>query len=85
MRGAHEPSLHGVLSAHHAHPAPSPAICSRVTPVIDSDAPVWIELYPGHISGAVVDLLGEREAVPEMGFDKLLSTIDRARHFRVPV
>ena len=65
--------------------SPHLVICSRITTVVESNAPVWIELYPGHTSGAVVDLLGEREAIPEMGFDRLLSTIDRARLLCVPV
>lgn len=58
--------------------SPHLVICSRVTPVVESKAPVWIELYPGHASGAVVELQGEREAILEMDFEKLLSTIDRA-------
>ena len=65
--------------------SPHLVICSRITPTVESNAPVWIELYPGHTSGAVVDLLGEREAIPEMGFEKLLSTIERAKLFCVPV
>ena len=64
--------------------SPHLVICSRITPIIEANAPVWIELYPGHTSGAVVDLRGEREAIPEMNFERLLSTIDRARALFVP-
>ena len=65
--------------------SPHLVVCSRITPVVESNAPVWIELYPGHTSGAVVDVRGERQAIPEMDFEKLLSTVDRARLLFVPV
>ena len=65
--------------------SPHLVVCSRITPVVESNAPVWIELYPGHTSGAVVDVGGERQAILEMGFEKLLSTVDRARLLFTPV
>ena len=88
-------ALHPDLDVLTAEPAeldeevlrvsPHLVICSRITPVVESKAPVWIELYPGHTSGAVVELMGEREAIPEMNFEKLLSTVERAKRFCVPV
>ena len=58
--------------------SPYLVICSRVTGAVDSLAPAWIELYPGHSAGAVVRLREEPYAVPEMDFETLLSTVDRA-------
>lgn len=58
--------------------APHLVVCSRVSNIIEERAPVWIELYPGHSSGAVVQIADERTAIPEMDFETLLSTVDRA-------
>ncbi|QIN80396.1 hypothetical protein GBA65_19850 [Rubrobacter marinus] len=69
----------GELDAEVLRLSPHFVLCSRVTPVVESRAPVWIELYPDQAPGAVVDLRGEREVLPEMRFEKLLSTVDRAR------
>ena len=64
--------------------SPHLVICSRTTTVVEANALVWIELYPGHTSCAVVELMGQRETIPEMDFEKLLSTIERAKRFCVP-
>ena len=58
--------------------SPQLVVCSEVTQAIESFAPAWIELYPGHSGGAVVCIGDERKAFPEMCFETLLSTVDRA-------
>lgn len=58
--------------------SPHLVVCSRVTAVVEAEAPAWIELYPCHFSRAVVRLHGERSTLPGMDFETLLATADEA-------
>jgi hypothetical protein len=54
-------------------------VCSRMTKLIEHDAPVWVELYPDGASCAVVGSLdGSRTILPGLDFDTLLSILDDA-------
>lgn len=57
---------------------PRLVVCSRATALIEHEAPAWVELYPGHASGTVASLAGEKIAFDAMDFDTLLSILDEA-------
>ena len=58
---------------------PHLVVCSRMTKLIERDAPVWVELYPDGASYAVVGSLdGSRTILPGLDFDTLLSILDDA-------
>ena len=58
---------------------PGFVVCSRSTPLIEREAPAWVELYPGHTSGAVASLTGTKTTFEAMDFDVLLSILDEAQ------
>ncbi len=58
--------------------SPRLVVCSRITALVEREAPAWIELYPEHTSRAVVSLAGEKTVFDEMDFNSLLSILDKA-------
>lgn len=56
---------------------PELVVCSQPTKRMESDASVWVELYPDGASHAVVRSIdGSRETLSCMNFDELLSILD---------
>jgi hypothetical protein len=56
---------------------PQLVVCSRLTKRVECEAPVWIELYPGGASHAVVgNPDGSRKLLPSLDFDTLLYILD---------
>ena len=55
-------------------------MCSRRTELIEQEVFAWVELYPQHTSGAVVNLAGKKTIFKEMDFDTLLSILDDTQH-----
>jgi len=56
---------------------PQLVVCSRLTKRVEHEAPVWIELYPGGASHAVVgNPDGSRTLLPGLDFDTLLTILD---------
>jgi hypothetical protein len=65
------------LESEFSRLLPHLVVCSRLTKLIEHDAPVWIELYPDGASHAVVGSLdGSRTILLGMDFDTLLSVLD---------
>jgi hypothetical protein len=60
--------------------SPRFVVCSRRTELIEQEAFAWVELYPQHTSGAVVNLAGKKTIFKEMDFDTLLSILDDTQH-----
>jgi len=59
--------------------APGLVLCSRATPTVEKEVPVWIELYPEHEPLAVVSISGLcLTAIEDLGFSDLLWILDRA-------
>ncbi len=58
---------------------PGFVVCSRSTPLLEREAPAWVELYPGHTSGALASLAGGKTTFEAMDFDVLLSILDEAQ------
>jgi len=58
--------------------APHLVICSRLTPLVESEALAWVELYPGHGALSSVGLRGERSTVARMELAELLAIADQA-------
>jgi hypothetical protein len=67
------------LDAEFARLSPQLVVCSRVTALVEREALVWIELYPGYASESVVSLGGQKSTYPEMDFDIILSVVDEAQ------
>lgn len=57
---------------------PGLVICSCATPLVRSEVPAWVELYPEHNSLATICIGGERLTVDGIGIADLLSAVDRA-------
>jgi hypothetical protein len=55
-------------------------VCSRRTGLIEQEAFAWVELYPRHTSGAVVNMAGKKTTFKEMDFETLLSVLDHAEY-----
>ncbi len=58
--------------------APHLVVCSKLTTLVEREAPAWVELYPEHGSQAIVRLAGEKSMFDGMDFNTLLSTLDEA-------
>lgn len=56
---------------------PDLVVCSRVTSLVQSDLPHWVELYLDHHSRSVVCIEGECSTVEDIQLADLLSVIDR--------
>ena len=63
---------------------PDVAICSRVVGLVEERVPVWVELYPGHSSGATVSERGRRTEFAQIQLEDLLSVADRAVETQAP-
>lgn len=57
--------------------SPHLVICSRLTPIVETGASSWVELYPGGASRAVTSLGGERTTLPEMNLEQLMAFAER--------
>ena len=57
---------------------PQLVVCSRVTRLINREAPVWIELYPDLGSESVVGFNGQRIVYPDIDLEAILSIVDEA-------
>src|SRR5918999_3287539 len=58
---------------------PQLVVCSRVTRLINREAPVWIELYPDLASSeSVVSIDGQRITYPDIDLEAVLSIVDEA-------
>jgi hypothetical protein len=58
---------------------PNLVVCSRVTPVVESCVPVWIELYPACQECSVVSIRGETMTVQDIELADLLTLLDQTR------
>ncbi len=59
---------------------PQLVVCSRLTRLVEHNAPSWVELYPGGVSCAVVGRLGgRRHTLASMDSATLLSILDNAK------
>lgn len=59
--------------------APHLVVCSKLTALVEHEAPAWVKLYPEHGSQAIVQLAGEKRVLDGMDFDTLLSILDEAQ------
>ncbi len=64
------------LDGEVARLRPHLVVCSQITAAVHS-LPAWIMLYPEGENRAVISTAGEQVTVDNIGFDDLLSTIDR--------
>jgi hypothetical protein len=64
------------LDGEVARLRPHLVVCSQITAALHS-LPAWIMLYPEGENRAVISAAGEQVTVDNIGFDDLLSTIDR--------
>jgi hypothetical protein len=53
-------------------------VCNHVTPLVEEEATIWIDLYPNGERLAIIGEDGRISAVPELDLADLLSIIDRA-------
>lgn len=57
---------------------PDLLVCSRVTPVVKRNVPVWVELYPECASLSVVSVSGRRKEIENIELPELLSLAEEA-------
>lgn len=67
----------GALNPEVRRFAPRLVICSRVTDYVETEVPVWVELYPEHGPTSTVSFQGKRSTVDGMELDDLLRLFDR--------
>jgi hypothetical protein len=58
---------------------PDLLVCSHVTPVVKSNVPVWVELYPECASLSVVSVSGRRKGIENIELPDLLSLAEQAK------
>ena len=56
---------------------PRLVICSRVSPLVEAEVPVWVELYTEHGPDSVVSVGGRRSTVAGMDLKDLIGVFDR--------
>jgi hypothetical protein len=66
------------LNREFSRLAPHLVVCSKLTALVEREAPAWVELYPEYGSQAIVRLAGEKSIFDGMDFNTLLSTLDEA-------
>jgi len=64
------------LDGEVARLRPHLVVCSRITGAVQALL-AWVMLYPDGENRAVINTAGEQVTVDDIGFDDLLSTIDR--------
>ncbi len=57
---------------------PELVLCSRLTPVVQRYALVWVMLYPDGDTRAVICVAGQHTTAGDLEFDRLLAIIDQA-------
>jgi len=68
------------LNQEYLRLLPRLVVCSRLTKLVENNAPVWVELYPNSTPRAVVGGLGrEPSTLAGMDFDTLLSILDNVK------
>ncbi len=70
----------GELNAAVISLCPVFVVCSALTEVIETRAPVWVLLYPDGARLAVSNVAGERIETCDLDLDALLTLADRAEH-----
>lgn len=60
--------------------SPRLVICSRVTALVETQVPVWVELYPGHGPNSTVSYGGRRSEIAGMDMEDLIQIFDRTRN-----
>jgi hypothetical protein len=56
--------------------SPHLVVCSRVTKLVEREAPAWIELYPDFGPESVVAIDGQMSIYPDMDLEAVLSIVD---------
>lgn len=57
---------------------PDLVVCSRVTAVVKTNVPVWVELYSDGSPRSVVSVSGRRKEIESLELSELLSLADEA-------
>src|SRR4051812_28248471 len=65
------------LDVEVARLRPDFVVCSKVTPVIESCVPVWVELYPNCKGHSRVSFSGESITVTDIQLPDLLTLVDQ--------
>ncbi len=66
------------LDAHVVQYAPALVVCSKLTMVVETEAPVWALLYPDGAPMVVTSVAGSRESSPDLDLDQLCALANRA-------
>ena len=64
------------LNREVARLQPNFVICSRLTSVVESSVPVWVELYPGHEAHSRVGVRGKITTVESIQLTDLFALLD---------
>ena len=56
---------------------PDLVVCSRVTPLVESSAPTWIELYPNCKPHSVIYTGSQRRTIKDIQLSDMLEVLDR--------
>ena len=66
--------LDAALACHRPHLV----LCSRCAEAIGARLLAWVELYPGGMTRAMVNVAGRQTTFDDLPFDRLLAVVDEA-------